>query len=155
MNVDLVVFDLDFTLWDAGGTWCDHLSPPFKICSKGVSDNQGRIVNLYSDAMEIFQAIEDNDIPMAIASRTEEPEWARHLLDLLGIRKKFKYEEIFPDSKITHFNNLHEKSGIPFKKMIFFDDESRNIKEVGNLGVRCHLLNEGINLKEFRLLFHS
>ena len=69
--------------------------------------------------------------------------------------KKFKYEEIFPDSKVTHFNNLHEKSGIPFKKMIFFDDESRNIKEVGNLGVRCHLLNEGINLKEFRLLFHS
>ena len=99
MNVDLVVFDLDFTLWDAGGTWCDHLSPPFKICSKGVSDNRGRIVNLYSDAMEIFGTIEDNDIPMAIASRTEEPEWARHLLDLLGIRKKFKYEEIFPDSK--------------------------------------------------------
>ena len=112
-------------------------------------------IALYSDALEIFQAIEDNDIPMAIASRTEEPEWARHLLDLLGIRKKFKYEEIFPDSKVTHFNNLHEKSGIPFKKMIFFDDESRNIKEVGNLGVRCHLLNEGINLKEFGLLFHS
>ena len=105
--------------------------------------------------MEIFQAIEDNDIPMAIASRTEEPEWARQLLDLLRIREKFKYEEIFPDSKVTHFNKLHEKSGIPFKKMIFFDDESRNIKEVGNLGVRCHLLNEGINLKEFRLLFHS
>ena len=74
MNVDLVVFDLDFTLWDAGGTWCGHLSPPFKICSKGVSDNRGRIVNLYSDALEIFQTIEDNDIPMAIASRTEEPE---------------------------------------------------------------------------------
>ena len=119
MNVGLVVFDLDFTLWDAGGTWCDHLSPPFRISSKGVSDARGKIVNLYPDAMKIFQIIEDNNIPMAIASRTEEPEWARQLLNLLGIREKFKYEEIFPDSKVTHFNNLHEKSGIPFKEMIF------------------------------------
>ena len=25
----LLVFDLDFTLWDAGGTWCDQTKPPF------------------------------------------------------------------------------------------------------------------------------
>ena len=58
MNVGLVVFDLDFTLWDAGGTWCDHLSPPFRIISKGVSDARGKVVNLYPDAMKIFQIIE-------------------------------------------------------------------------------------------------
>ena len=110
MDIELVVFDLDFTLWDAGGTWCDHLSPPFKVSSNGVSDARGKIVNLYPDAMEIFQVIEDNNIPMGIASRTEEPEWARLLLELLGIRDKFKYEEIFPGSKVTHFNNLKEKS---------------------------------------------
>jgi len=155
MNVDLVVFDLDFTLWDAGGTWCDHLSPPFKICSKGVSDARGKIVNLYPDAMKIFQIIEDNNIPMAIASRTEEPEWARQLLNLLGIREKFKYEEIFPDSKVTHFNNLHEKSGIPFKEMIFFDDEPRNTIEVGDLGVHCLLIKSGINMIYFESLFYA
>ena len=154
MNVGLVVFDLDFTLWDAGGTWCDHLSPPFRISSKGVSDARGKIVNLYPDAMKIFQIIEDNNIPMAIASRTEEPEWARQLLNLLGIREKFKYEEIFPDSKVTHFNNLHEKSGIPFKEMIFFDDEPRNTIEVGDLGVCCSLIKSGINMIDFESLFY-
>ncbi len=155
MNVGLVVFDLDFTLWDAGGTWCDHLSPPFRISSKGVSDARGKIVNLYPDTMKIFQIIEDNNIPMAIASRTEEPEWARQLLNLLGIREKFKYEEIFPDSKVTHFNNLHEKSGIPFKEMIFFDDEPRNTIEVGDLGVHCSLIKSGINMNDFESLFYG
>ncbi len=154
MDIDLVVFDLDFTLWDAGGTWCDHLSPPFKVSSKGVSDARGKIVNLYPDAMEIYQVIQDNSIPMAVASRTEEPEWARQLLELLGIRDKFKYEEIFPDSKITHFNNLKERSGINFSKMIFFDDESRNTIEVGELGVHCSLIRSGINMSTFKDLFY-
>lgn len=149
MDIELVVFDLDFTLWDAGGTWCDHLSPPFKVSSKGVSDAQGKIVNLYPDAMEIFQVIEDNNIPMGIASRTEEPEWARRLLELLGIRDKFKYEEIFPGSKVTHFNNLKEKSGIDFDKILFYDDEPRNIDEVSGLGVNCYLVRNGINIDEF------
>ena len=155
MDIDLVVFDLDFTLWDAGGTWCDDLSPPFKISSKGVSDARGNIINLYPDAMEIYQVIQDNSIPMAVASRTEEPEWARQLLELLGIRDKFKYEEIFPDSKITHFNNLKERSGINFSKMIFFDDESRNTIEVGDLGVHCSLIRSGINMIAFEGLFYS
>ena len=153
MDIDLVVFDLDFTLWDAGGTWCDHLSPPFKLSSKGVSDTQGRVVNLYPDAMKIFRLIEGNDIPMAIASRTEKPEWAKHLLDLLGIRDKFKYEEIFPDSKVTHFNNLKEKSGIDFDKMLFYDDEPRNIDEVSELGANCYLVRNGINIDHFDFLF--
>ena len=26
----LLVLDLDFMLWDAGGTWCDQTIPPFK-----------------------------------------------------------------------------------------------------------------------------
>jgi len=25
----VIVFDLDFTLWNGGGTWCDHLRAPF------------------------------------------------------------------------------------------------------------------------------
>ena len=149
MDIELVVFDLDFTLWDAGGTLCDHLSPPFKVSSKGVSDARGKIVNLYPDAIEIFQVIEDKSIPMAIASRTEEPEWARRLLKLLGIRDKFKYEEIFPGSKVTHFNNLNEKSGIDFDKILFYDDEPRNIDEVSGLGVNCYLVRNGINIDEF------
>ena len=155
MDIELVVFDLDFTLWDAGGTWCDHLSPPFKVSSKGVSDARGKIVNLYPDAMEIFQVIEDNNTPMGIASRTEEPEWARQLLELLGIRDKFKYEEIFPGSKVTHFNNLKEKSGIDFDKILFYDDEPRNIDEVSGLGVNCYLVRNGINIDEFGFSFEN
>ena len=63
--------------------------------------------------------------------------------------------KLFPDSKVTHFNNLHEKSGIPFKEMIFFDDEPRNTIEVGYLGVHCSLIKSGINMNDFESLFYG
>ena len=37
-------------------------------------------------------------------------------------------------SKIKHFNRLHQKTGIAYEDMLFFDDESIN-REVTSLGV--------------------
>ena len=36
-------------------------------------------------------------------------------------------------SKITHFEKLHQKTGIPYEEMLFFDDERRN-SETEQLG---------------------
>lgn len=38
-------------------------------------------------------------------------------------------------SKITHFEKLHQKTGIPYEEMLFFDDERRN-SETEQLGMR-------------------
>lgn len=32
------------------------------------------------------------------------------------------------------FHRLHHKTGVPFSQMVFFDDEKRNIIDVGTLG---------------------
>lgn len=40
----LIVFDLDFTLWNAGGTWCDHTFPPYRKENNRVIDSQGNII---------------------------------------------------------------------------------------------------------------
>ena len=40
----LIVFDLDFTLWNAGGTWCDHLRAPFHCRDGCVLDADGAMV---------------------------------------------------------------------------------------------------------------
>ena len=88
---------------------------------------------------------------MALASRTYEPSWARKLLSMLGIADLFEYEEIFPSSKVTHFTNLYEESGIPLSEMLFFDDEMRNIYEVGRMGVTAVYVENGMTLS----LFHE
>ena len=145
MKPKLVVFDLDFTLWDAAGTWCDHLYPPFKIRSGRIFDSMGSELKLYPGTIDILEELKYEHFDLGIASRTNEPDWARELLDLLNVRDYFRYEEIYPGSKVTHFKRLRNKSGLNYEDMIFFDDEQRNITEVGDLGVNCILVKNGIS----------
>tara|TARA_Y100000588_G_scaffold162454_1_gene176509 strand:+ start:786 stop:1253 length:468 start_codon:yes stop_codon:yes gene_type:complete len=145
MKPKLVVFDLDFTLWDAAGTWCDHLSPPFNIRSGRIFDSRGSELKLYPGTIDILEELKYEHFDLGIASRTNEPDWARELLDLLNVRDYFRYEEIYPGSKVTHFKRLRNKSGLNYEDMIFFDDEQRNITEVGDLGVNCILVKNGIS----------
>ena len=149
MNPSLIVFDLDYTLWDAGETWCDHLNPPFENTAAGPIDSDGRLVRLYDDVREILDWCQQENISMALASRTYEPSWAGKLISMLGIADLFDYKEIFPASKVTHFTNLHEASGIPLNKMLFFDDEMRNIYEVGRMGVTAVFVENGMTMELF------
>ena len=141
----LIVFDLDFTLWDCGGTWCDCLTPPFQIRDGRVIDRTGRHVQLYEDVIDILDDCDARNIPIAVASRTEQPDWARQLLDLLGIRDRFAYEEIDPSSKLQHFAALQQSSAMDYPEMLFFDDERRNIEEVSDLGVLSILVPDGMH----------
>jgi magnesium-dependent phosphatase 1 len=40
---------------------------------------------------------------------------------------------------------LRGKTGIPYNKMFFFDDEYRNIEEVGRLGVKTVYVENGLH----------
>lgn len=146
MLPSLVVFDLDFTLWDCGGLWVDCTRPPFRTLEDGlIVDSIGRWMSLYPDVIEILDEIEAIGIPMALASRTEKPDWARDLLSRFGIRKRFAFEEIYPSSKVRHFNAIALKADISLSEMIFFDDEERNIREVSELGVFAVHARAGMN----------
>lgn len=59
----------------------------------------------------------------------------------------FDYLEIYPGSKTTHFEKIHEKSGIDYEDMLFFDDESRN-RNVEALGVVMWLVPDGVTRDE-------
>jgi magnesium-dependent phosphatase 1 len=43
-------------------------------------------------------------------------------------------KEIFSSwsHKTEHFQKIHRETGIPYKSMLFFDDESRNIETVNH-----------------------
>ena len=146
----LIVFDLDFTLWDAGGTWCDHLTPPFLRKGASVTDAYEEHIRLYPDVRAILQWCQENEHSTAIASRTGEPTWARRILDLFELRDCFDYEQIYPSSKQRHFGELRRESGLPYRKMVFFDDEYRNIQDGQALGVQCVHVHQGLSWPLFR-----
>ena len=68
---------------------------------------------------------------------------------MLGINHLFSYEEIFPSTKVNHFNNLQRDSGISLENMLFFDDEMRNIHEVDAMGVTAIYVNDGMTYSLF------
>jgi len=144
MSKLLFVFDLDFTLWDAGGLWCDCTTPPYRRVNGYVKDARNRIIQLYPDVRDIIRMLRQQGRLIAIASRTEQPTWAKQILDLLDLRHWFDYEEIFPARKIYHLQNIHQQSGISFSQMVFFDDEQRNIVDVNTLGVTTEWVQNGI-----------
>ena len=142
----VVVFDLDFTLWDCGGLWIDCTSPPFRIDGEGrVRDRQNRHFRLYPEVLSILDELEEAGCLLALASRTEQPSWAREVLDLMEIRQRFQFEEIYPGSKVSHFEAIRSQSNATFEEMLFFDDEHRNITEVGALGVSAIHVASGMN----------
>ena len=146
MPFSLIVFDLDFTLWNAGGTWCDHTSPPYRQVNNHVLDSENNAIFLYPDVRSLLKDLQE-DYSLAIASRTHRPEWARELLQLLEVNTYFSYQEIYPGSKTEHFHQLQHRTDLPFKEMLFFDDEIRNVNDVARLGVTAVLADEGITQK--------
>ena len=71
------------------------------------------------------------------------------MLKLLEIEHRFAFAEIYPSSKLRHFEALAEQSGVVHDAMLFFDDEMRNIHEVSRLGVESVYVESGMTLGVF------
>ncbi|XP_072992662.1 uncharacterized protein [Typha latifolia] len=133
----LVVFDLDYTLW------------PFYCECRSKRDSPF----LYPHAKGIIYALKDKGVDVAIASRSPTPDIAKAFLGKLGFQSMFVAQEIFSSwsHKTEHFQRIHRTTGIHFKSMLFFDDEDRNIEAVSKMGVSSILVDDGVNLENFRL----
>ncbi|XP_017762703.1 PREDICTED: magnesium-dependent phosphatase 1-like [Eufriesea mexicana] len=138
----IIVFDLDYTLWPF---WVDtHVSPPFKKKGNTVIDSHNKIIKYYKEVPDVLKCLYEEGYELGVASRTSEISGANQLLNLFNWDKYFKYKEIYPGIKVTHFSKIQKASGIDYKDMMFFDDEHRNIIDVGKLGVTCIFVKEGI-----------
>ena len=99
----LIVFDLDFTLWNCGGTWCDHTSPPYTTQNGILMDTEGRKISLYPDSYSILEKLRNQERLIAVASRTYAPQWADELMQLFDIKKFMGLlnTKICPNTKIS------------------------------------------------------
>ncbi|KAK6945819.1 Magnesium-dependent phosphatase-1, eukaryotic/archaeal-type [Dillenia turbinata] len=132
----LVVFDLDYTLWPF---YCECRS-------------KREMPRLYPHAKGILYALKEKGIDVAVASRSPTADIAKTFVEKLEIKSMLVAQEIFSSwtHKTDHFQRIHKRTGIPFKAMLFFDDEDRNIEAVSNMGVTSILVGNGVNLKAFR-----
>ncbi|XP_078062511.1 magnesium-dependent phosphatase 1, partial [Mustelus asterias] len=111
-----------------------------------VIDSVGRTIKLYPEVVEVLQTLKRDNIQVAAASRTGEIAGANQLLSLFNLDAYFIQKEIYPGSKVTHFGRLKQQTGLQYSEMIFFDDERRNIVDVGKLGVLCIHVPDGMTM---------
>ena len=144
----MIVFDLDACVWfpemymlmGGGGAPFE-----FDAARNVATDRHGEAVKLLGAIPQIFEALSD------------EPAWARALLDTFetapdadGATRKLSSVlapacvRIHKGSKKTHFAEIREASGVPFDEMVFFDDDPANIRDVAPLGVVCQLTPDGV-----------
>ncbi len=143
----LFVFDLDFTLWNAGDTWCDCTTPPYKWKNGQLQDSRGRWIRLYDDVPEILHYLRQQQYLMAVASRTSSPRWALELLHKFEINDFFAAQEIYPGDKFAHLRNIMRICKVPPDEVVFFDDEYRNIRDIQTMGIESVLIENGLNPK--------
>lgn len=142
----LIVFDLDYTLWPF---WVDtHVTPPFTKKSGKIYDKQNHEIKPYPEVSKVLSDLHSKGYELAIASRTSEIQGANQLVKLLDWDKYFKYKEIYPGCKVKHFSKFCQASGLKHEDMLFFDDETRNIRDLSEKGVTCILVpGEGVSAK--------
>ena len=139
----LIVFDLDNTLW----------TPELYQVARRVkaAPVAGRDVKLFPAAAAALHEIDTCDrwegTQIAVASRTNQGDWARTLLDAFEVpgdpsrrlADLVAYQEIYTGNKRAHFESLRRRSGLPFGSMLFFDDARGgrfgNCEPVARMGV--------------------
>lgn len=162
----LIVFDLDGCLWSPEMyelLWQGReAGSPFTSLSENeMRSNSGTAVKLLGDVANVLEELHSNpkwkDTQVGISSRTDEPDWARELLQKFQLPQSqvplqtvFKGPiEISYDSKTTHFQRISKSTGVPLEEILFFDNEFGNCKSVSKQGVSvCHC-PEGVTRDAF------
>lgn len=151
----LIAFDLDDTLWHPEMEMC--AGPPFTRDAKGtVKDCSGTPMRLMGNSRSILQVLKTDrrfaGVQVAFVSRTECPDWAKELIQLMPVYETFtmadcshmELHQIYPNDKKVHFTRIHKLSGVAFADMLFFDNEIRNIRSVSTLGVTSIYTPDGM-----------
>lgn len=173
-----IIFDLDGCLWSPemyeiiffqGGRGSPFVRDPDNPLNLLTCGNEP--VQLLADVRSVFKEIYTNPVfecvKFGISSRTDEPNWAKELLEkfiipiddqgtdgeeYVNLGSIFNGPiEICKDSKIDHFRRIAKDLEIDFSEILFFDNEYRNCESVASLGVSVVHCPEGVTKELWNL----
>lgn len=154
----MVVFDLDFTLWRPE-LYQLSSGPPFTASSDGaVLTRRGERMELFPAARAALRELADAGVPVAIASRASEREWAAEIMRLMRVDDARTMADVIGSapvviqggSKVKHLKHISAESKVPLAEMLFYDNERSNIQEVEKLGVTCAYCPRGMTEEVYR-----
>mmetsp|Transcript_8981 Transcript_8981/g.10387 ORF Transcript_8981/g.10387 Transcript_8981/m.10387 type:complete len:202 (+) Transcript_8981:41-646(+) len=175
---EMIVFDLDDCLWSPEMHELYGL-PSILIrektdngenCVVGIKvpNSNDQTVRLFDGARKaLYQLATDityNDVILAAASTSLEPTYshaclkALEILPGLSLQSMFTFSQIGRTGRLTsrktgHFKLLNEESGVPYEKMLFFDDCNWD-DHVGILGRSLGVVGQrtprGLQYSEFK-----
>ena len=145
-------------LWGGGAPFKQGATCP----NNTLTDRSGTSVRLLADVAaswaECHRRIQaGQSLLVGIASRSDEPQWARECLRKFFVAPGVTMMdvvteercEIYKGSKRDHFAALQRKTGISYGRMAFFDDDMSNVRDVQGLGVHCFYTPDGVTRKLF------
>jgi magnesium-dependent phosphatase 1 len=168
----LVIFDLDGCLWrpemyellyysgGAGAPFTPSDNDPNILLTR-----KGEPVYLLGNVRQVMQELHLNpnwkDVKVGISSRTDQPDWARELLQKFQVEihhdddagGSFCLNDVFhggpiqisSDAKVKHFRRIASETGVALEDMLFFDNEFGNCKDVSSLGVTVAYCPNGVD----------
>jgi magnesium-dependent phosphatase 1 len=180
----LVIFDLDGCLWKPEMYELLYFSggygSPFTVSPDDphilLTNTKNEAVYLLGDVRDVMKELYQSPlwegIPVGISSRTDQPTWARELLEKFvvdadgstigGSTSSCTLRDVIQgpvqiasDSKVDHFQRIHQQTNIPFTEMIFFDNEWGNCKSVSSLGVTVGFTPAGVTRRIFDATVHA
>ncbi len=171
----VIVFDLDGCLWTPEmyeiNFFMGARGSPFTIDPDDTLNLQtvgGEPVKLLGDVRSIMRVIylsrqkkndEYSNVRVGISSRTDEPTWARELLQKFPVPlhtgddhgEQVTLDQIFngpieiaKDSKVEHFYRISNQCNVSMEDILFFDNEYGNCKSVAALGVTVVYCPDGV-----------
>ena len=175
----LVVFDLDYTVWQPE-MYQLYGSPRLARVPKGLCpivrqesmttsddmilvDKEKTPIRVFEGAAYALQEInrlrsDGHDIHAAVASRTDQEEWAHTCMKHLQLPDGTTLSDCFQDrieidcmrDKTHHIRRLEKKTGIPLHEMCFFDNEHWNIECVRKIGVLSLYTPDGMTRRAWK-----
>ena len=117
---------------------------PHRLChgrnaTANDQSSAGTKFNVHPEVPAILAAARKSGVKLAIASKSPKPDLYKEFLKALpdpenpskSLFSMFQYVEIMDASKTSHFAAITKASGVQVKDMVFYDDDTRNIKEMG------------------------
>lgn len=153
---DLIVFDLDYTLWPLHVD-CDIELPLQRREARVVVDANGNEIEPFEDIEEILTTLREKCLTdkqhLAVASKAQFADKAMALIEQLGWTKFFSSFQIYSEPKTKHMSVLRDEFKLDrYNQILFFDDHPVNIRNVIELGVVAHKIDKsiGLNVNEFQ-----